>query len=282
MARIAEWLEKMDTRARLALVPGVPADDAILALMVHMASIDGVVRPEELTLLARVLPGRSSDALADWVARVVASPLDYEALRRALVTEDDRWKALRYTTRMAVRDRDLAEAEIAFLDRLARALSLPDNAVAKVSVEMTSRMTERVDGTELERTLKSIGWDAVQFADGEIASPDLVPYVPTDAHIVARIGVDKVEVMGVYEEGLVARFLEGPAFLTWRDIIACTHGSGLAESVRIHTEDGATRTFADRRLNGVVALIERMWIPEPPRNARPTVERRRGAAPESA
>jgi hypothetical protein len=228
-----------------------------------------------------VLPGRSPDALGDWVARVVATPLDYEALRQALVSEDDRWKAMRYTTRMAVRDRDLADAEVAFLDRLARALSLPDNAVAKVTVEMTGRMVDRVPADQLEVTLKSLGWDAVQFADGEIASPDLVPYVPSDARIVARIGVDKVEVMGVYEEGVVARFLEGPAFLSWRDIIACTHGSGLAESVRIHTEDGATRTFADRRLNGLVALIDRLWTPETPRNPRPTVERTRGAAPES-
>lgn len=278
MTRSQEMTDLLDSRVPRPLVPGKPGDDALLALLVHMAFSDGVVRNEELAFLARILPGRSKQALAEWVARVVAVPLDLEAIKRALPHEDDRWKVLRYATRMALQDGFLAPEERDMLIRLSEAMTLPSGAVVRVIEEVSERRTRVVDVARIQQALAALGWDAVQFAEGEVASPDLSPLVPEGAVVVRRVGLDKVEMMGIYREGIVARFQEGPAFLHWEEIVAVTHGQELSSPVRLHTEDGNTWSFVDRRMNGVSMLLDRIYADARKPSAPPKVERVRGDA----
>jgi hypothetical protein len=258
MTRVQEYFRLLENRTRHAITPGRPEDDAMLALMVYVAFSDGVIDDSEIRFLQRVLPGRNADALRDWVQQVVAHPLDVAAVAEALPSADSRWKGLRFAARMAWKDGNVAPQERQLLNELAEAMNLPNGAVQRVIREMTVLRNDRVRKDHLTEVLHSIGWGAVQFAEGPLCSPDLIGNVPSTATDVIRVGVDTVEVMAFYEEGFVARFREGPAFLYWTDIVAWTHGSGLGEPVQLHTEDGRIWTLVDRRVNGICTVLDRL------------------------
>ncbi len=258
MSRVEEYFRLLRNRSRSRITPGEPDDDALLALLVHMAFSDGDVHDQELAFLHRMLPGRDPEALRTWVRDVTSVPLPFEAIASALPSPDDRWKGLRFAARMAWSDGEVHPNERSLLDQLAVALELPDGAVERVLREMTHGRMERVSSDRLVSALESMGWGAVQFAGGQLCSPDLVGLVPEGATIVRRVGVDAVELMGIYEEGLVARFQEGAAFLHWRDIVAWTMGHGVGDGLSLHTEEGRVFTLVDRRASGVRALLDRI------------------------
>ena len=258
MTRVQEYFRLLENRPRHAITPGRPEDDAMLALMVYVAFSDGVVDDSEIRFLQRVLPGRNADALRAWVGQVVAKPLDIQAVAEALPSADSRWKGLRFAARMAWKDGRVAKQERKLLMELSTAMDLPAGAVDRVVREMTVLRNDKVRKERLTEILRSIGWGAVQFADGALCSPDLISSVPTTATSVIRVGLDTVEVMAFYEEGFVARFREGPAFLYWTDVVAWTHGSGLGEPIQLHTEDGRIWTLVDRRVNGICTVLDRL------------------------
>lgn len=241
-----------------SLRPGRPRDDAIFALLAMMAHCDGTLADEELEMMQAVLPGRSIPALRQWIAQVGATSVDFHTIRQVLDTDDRRWIALQFCARMATRDNHLHDREVALMQRIARELQLPEGAVDKVLQQRRARDAGRYERQALLHALKNGPWGAARIVPGSIASADLKACVPESSVPVARVGVDRTEVMGLYEEGVVARFLEGTDFLHWHHIVGCSHGSGLAASLKIHTDDGRTRHLADARLSGLRMLIEGM------------------------
>jgi hypothetical protein len=258
MNRVEEYFQLLQRSAQRTLTPGQTEDDALLALMVHMAFSDGHVHDNEIAFLAQVLPGRSEQALQEWVTQVSLDPAPLRAIADAFPTADEKWKGLRFAARMAWKDGEVSGDERELLDTLATHMALPKGAVDRVIHEMKGMNLAGVPASELRKHLHDIGWHSVQFAAGSLCSPDLIPLVPMGATLVSRLGLDSVEVMAFYEEGLLARFREGTAFLRWRTIVAWTHGTGLGDTVRLHTEDGRTWTLVDQRTNGLCVLLQRI------------------------
>ena len=250
--------DTLELRAGSELEAGRPADDALLVLLASMACSDGEVHDKELDFLVKVRRDLGSrEAVRSW-ALSAAQPLDPAALAKAITSPDDRWKTLRFAARMAWKDGELADEERRDLDALAAALSLPPMAVDRVLREMSPDDGNRFTAERILRTLMDIHWDAVQLASGALCSEDLHAAVPPTAEVVARVGLEKVEVMALCTEGLVARFQEGAAFLAWGELVTYTRGRGLGSSVQLHTEDGRSYTLVDQRLSGLCMLLDRL------------------------
>jgi hypothetical protein len=155
------------------------------------------------------------------------------------------------------------------------ALDLPDGAVERVLHEVRGQGGE-VQETVLIDAIKGIGWDAVQLASGPLES-DLAPVAPPGAVPVARVGLDNVEVMGFFRQGLVARFLEGIVWLAWDDIVTYTRVPTFGAAVQLHTEDGHTYTLVDSRMRGLGMLLDRIYGADRPAGGpAPVVHKVRG------
>ncbi len=273
MRRISAVVDLLDSHAGSHLKPGVPADDALLELLGHMAIRDDVFDEAEIDLLAGVLPGWNATALHAWLGRVASSTLDFQRIATALATDDQRWTALRWVGRMALADGHLDEEELVLLEELASTLELPGDAVRRVLGEERGR-TATVSPEEIETALTLVTWDAVDFAQGDVESRDLRRVRPPNTTPVWRVGVDGAEVLGLYCEGLVARFLEGPAWISWDALVGTSRGAGLESSVRLHTDDGRIWSLVDARMGGLTRVVDRLRGPQPTASgAMPVIER---------
>jgi hypothetical protein len=257
MPRLDDSLE-LQAPSRSALTPGRPADDALLRLLAHMAYSDGIVHDDELEFLARVRPGLNPDQLRDWALKHGGAELDLDSVVSALETPDEQWKCLRYAARMAWKDAELADEERELLARLARGMKLPDGAVSRVLDEMAPDDGKRFAEARILKCLMEIHWDAVQLASGDLVSEDLLAVTPHSTGVVARIGLESVEVMAVCTGGISGRFLEGAAFLSWSDIVTYTRTFELGSAVRLHTETGASYCLVDGRLTGLAVFLDRL------------------------
>lgn len=276
MARVDEIVDFINGDERGRFQPGHPADDALLALLVHMAFSDGVVDDNEIAFLQRMLPGRSSRSLREWVSNVGRQPLDYEAVLAVAPTPDDRWKCLRFAALMGWRDGHLAVEEEQFLEKLAAALEMPAGAVTRV-FEETRPQRSVVDKARLLAALQEIHWDSVQLAEGDVVSPDLLDVIPAESKLVARIGVDSVEVLALFEDGLCGRFRQGVAYLKWTEIVSYSRGFGLGGAVDLFMADGSCWTLVDSRMTGVCPLLDRLFGAErKKRGPAPVVEHTHG------
>jgi hypothetical protein len=94
--------------------------------------------------------------------------------------------------------------------------------------------------------------------------------------MVCRVGLENVEMLAVFDHGVVARFREGISFLPWDDIVTYTRGFGLGTSVQLHTEDGQRHTLVDSRLSGIAVLLDRLFGLEREKGEPPVVELMRG------
>lgn len=274
MGRLGSGLQILESYAGSAIRRGEASDDALLALLVRMAGSDGHLDDGELAMLHGVLGGNESEAKA-YIRRVQAEPLDLNAVRAALDTDDRRWMTLRFLARMAGRDAQLTPSERGLLDDLARAFDMPEGSVERALREAEGPPAERLTAASLRAIVEAIGWDAAATDLSPVASQDLAAVVPAGAHAVMRIGVDQAEVLGLYEEGLVGRFLEGAAFLPWSTIVGCSRGRGLESSVRVFTEDGRIWSVVDSRLGALALIMDRLYrASDPPRpTQRPVISR---------
>lgn len=272
MAIVQDTLDLSGTAVSSLLTPGDPAADAILHLLAHMANSDGVLHEGEMDFLASLLPGRTPDALRRWVQEVGSEPPLLDEVADAITDSDMRWTCLRFTARMAWKDGELQEEERTFLSSLGATLGLPPFAVDRVLREMEPSLA-RFTTDRLIQVMKSVKWNAVKIASGPIASADLAAVAPPGDPCVCRIGLDKVEVMGLYEDGLSARFLEGPCFLAWSEIVSYNRGFGLGSSVRLVTEGGVSYNLVDSRLTGLCMVLDLLLGgDERPRGEAPKVE----------
>lgn len=247
------------------LTPGKASDDALLELLVYMAFSDGVFDDAEVEMLQTVLPGWTLDRVRAFIDEITKRDLDLDDLASHLESDDDKWTALRFAARMAQRDEVVEPQERTFLSDLARAMGLSDEAVDRALREGDG--FTRIDPFALRELLDAYPWEAADFAEGAVQSLDLVPEVPEGAVGVCRVGVDGAEVMGLYAEGVVARFLEGPKFLSWGSIVSTSRGTGLVQGVRLHTEDGRIWTLVDARLGGIQMILDRLYRSRAPEDA---------------
>jgi hypothetical protein len=257
VADVQDTLDLSGAPVPSVLTPGDPAADAILHLLAHMAYSDGVLHDGEMGFLAGILPGRTPEALRSWVRDVGSEPPLLDEVARAIENDDLRWTCLRFTARMAWKDGDIQQQELDFLDTLRTTLGLPPFAVDRVVREMEPS-TARFTTARLIEVMQSVRWNAVQIASGPIASGDLAAVAPPNEPCVCRVGLDKVEVMGIYEGGLSARFLEGPCFLLWSEIVSYSRGFGLGAAVRLLTEGGVAFTLVDSRLTGICLVLDHL------------------------
>jgi len=223
-----------------------------------MACSDGVVHDDELEFLARVRPGLNRNQLRDWALKHGGDELELAGVISALTTPDEQWKCLRYAARMAWKDAELADEERELLNRLADGMKLPSGAVERVLAEMSPDDGQRYTEERILKCLMEIHWDAVQLASGELVSADLLAVTPHSTRLVARIGLESVEIMAICTGGISARFLEGAAFLAWSDIVTYTRTFELGSSIRLHTETGASHTLVDGRLAGLAVFLDRL------------------------
>ena len=275
MRRVQRMKNLLGSTAGSSIQPGHPPDDALLELLIHMASSDGMFQDAEVEMLESVLSSWSSAQVRALIGQVAARTLDLDLLAAKLETDDDRWRALRFAARMASRDGHIDDDERKFLTSMADALNIGAGGLERIEREMLGPPANRLNALWLRMLFSKFSWDAADFADGGVLSRDLLPVVPEGAEAVMRIGVDSAEVMGIYKEGIVARFLEGPAFLEWTDIIALTSGVGLESSVRIHTLDGRIWSLVDARMSGIKLVFDRLYrpdeVPEELRATRPNL-----------
>jgi len=250
-------LETLDLEAGAALVPGRPADDALLGLLASMACSDGNVHEAELDFLVKVRPGVSRDAVRTW-ALEHAAPIDPDAIAGIITDADDRWKTLRFAARMAWKDGELADEEQQLLVDLAGAMQLSEVAVDQVLREMAPDDGRRFTSDRMLRMLMDVHWDAVQLAGGTLVSEDLLAVMPEGSELVARVGLDRVEIMALTTGGIVGRFQQGAAYIRWDELVTYTRSFGLGASVSLHTEDGRTYSLVDSRLSGIGPLLDRL------------------------
>lgn len=241
-----------------ALEPGRPEDDALLMLLASMACSDGEIHERELDFLSKLRPDLGSrDEVAQWTLQN-ARPVDLSWLAGIIRRPDHQWKTLRYAARMAWMDGELAAEERRDLEALAHALQLPDGSVDRVLREMSPDDGERFTPDRILRTLMESHWDAVQLAAGQLTSPDLVAVSPPNHEVVARVGLERVEVLALCTQGIVGRFQEGAAFVAWGDLVTTTYEPGLGSAVCLHTESGQQFTLVDQRMSGLAGLLHRL------------------------
>lgn len=276
MAEVVDTLDLTGAVVSSVLTPGDPAADAILHLLAHMANSDGVLHRGEMDFLATILPGRSEQALEEWVRDLGSEEPALDQVARAIDNDDMRWTCLRFTARMAWQDGELQDEENVFLAQLAAKLGLPTFAVDRVLREMRPSAA-RFTPDRIIAVMQAVKWDAVQIASGPIATADLAAVAPPGTNSVCRVGLDKQEVLGIYETGLSARFLEGPCYLGWSEIISYNRDFGLGAAVKIVTEGGVVYTLVDARLTGICPVLDRLLGgDERPKGNAPVVELVRG------
>ncbi len=241
------------------LESGDSGDEALLALLAYMASSDGEVHDHELAFLQRILPGRDRDSLRAWaMEHVSASELDVDYVVGSIRPIDEQWKCLRYAARMAWKDGTVTDDERELLTRLAEGFGLPAGAVDRVLRETRVRDSARLDRDLILRAVQAPRWESVQLAGGQLVSEDLIAVLPLGADLVARVGVDRVEVMAMCTTGLVGRFAEGPAFLPWDDLVSYTRSFAIGQAITLHSEDGSSYTVVDSRMGGLALVIDRL------------------------
>ncbi len=258
MTRVDDFLDLVDNPSRRALTPGDPADDALLALMVHVAFSDGTVEEGELRFLQRVLPGRDPEQLLAWVRQVGSQPLDVAAVGAALPDADARWKAVRFAARMAWKDGEIQDEERALLQRLADGLALGEGAVEQVLSGILGRRGALPTAERLAEVLDGVTWNSVQVLDEPVSGP-IARVAPQGGHPVRTVAVDDVVVAAFFTEGLAAHFLEGTAFLAWDDLVTYTRVATLGAAVQLHTEDGRTWSLVDARMRGLTLVLDRLF-----------------------
>ena len=272
MAPMDEQLE-LTAHSRSVFRDDNPSDEALLALLAYMASSDGDVHERELAFLGRLLPDRRSEDLREWaLAHQAAGELDIAFVCSRIRAGADQWTCLRFAARMAWKDGSVDPDEQKLLDQLVAGFGLPSSAVDRVLREMAPFDAAKFSRERIIDAMKDPRWDTVQMAGGPMVSPDLIAVLPADVSVVVRLGIDRIEVAGLGTGGIVARFRDGPAFVSWDDLVSYTRSLSLGAALTLHTEDGRAYHFVDARLGGLAMVFDRLFGGTPMMEAEPTVE----------
>jgi hypothetical protein len=257
--------------------PARPSDEALLSLLAYVAGSDGQIHDREVELLRRLFPDVPAAKLrAEAERRRHASDFALLAIADQFKSDDQRWTGLRFAARMAWRDGRLDDAERKLLADVATAMALPGGAVDRVLREMQPDRRERLSPERMVRLVQDIRWDAVQLASGALVSPDLGALVPAGSEVVVRIGIDRVEVLALCTDGLLARFQDGAAFVAWDDLVSYGRDGALGTGVRLTTEDGRDYVLVDHRLTGLCRFLDRLFDDRERTRGAPIVSRLRG------
>ncbi|MEL6347361.1 MAG: TerB family tellurite resistance protein, partial [Myxococcota bacterium] len=116
--RVAQWIDALQNPSS-QLKSTHPADDALFAMLVHVAYADGTVDEEEFDRLMRVSPGLELGAVLSRVVDEANEPMNFEGLFIALPDREDRDLLMKLATTMALSDDHIAVDESEFLQRLA-------------------------------------------------------------------------------------------------------------------------------------------------------------------
>ncbi|MBT3222952.1 MAG: hypothetical protein HN348_28070 [Proteobacteria bacterium] len=257
MARADEYLALLDDPDAPVPIPEHPADEGLLAILVHLACADGMVQEEEFELFEQIRPGMGAGEILAWVADVASTELDLQAVGSQLPTDEDRIAALRFAARLAWADNVLAFEEAKKLRQIARAFELHDDIIEDVMNEIVARPSSTVTGQEIQdaidQTLK------LDVARKSSLFSELHQVVPPGATPIAGVLVDGKEQVGLYDTGLAAHFVEGPHYIGWDDIELYTRVRVFGASLRIITKDGQTLTVENKRLRGIGELLDRIY-----------------------
>ena len=260
MSRIDAYLQLIDEPSRPALSDAHPDDDVLLGLLAHLAFADGVVRDDEVALLRRVRPSLSADAARGWAEAASRNPLDVPALLRALPNEPERWAAVRVAARMVALDGDVASAERAQLLRLARAFGFSDAVVDRAIHEVVA-VVDRASPDAVTDALRQMFWDAL-VPDREPLGSALAAAVPAGCRLVCRVSVRTAatdeEVGGVFAEGILLPFDDGPAFVRWDTVDGYTRVPVPGAAFHLRT-GGRVRSVSDPRLRDLGALLDAVY-----------------------
>jgi hypothetical protein len=257
MARVDQFLQIIDDPSLPALSDRHPHDEVLLGLLVHLATSDGVVHGDEFALLRHVRPGLDEGELLAWVSERSAEPFEPSTLALVLTTPEERWSGLRFAARMVCLDGDVADEERAELVRIAAELQLPDTAVQTVIDEVVATVV--ATPARVADALRHMLWDSLVPERDELDS-DLASVVPQGAELVCRVVLkaDDTEVAGLLQEGLVARFDDGPAFVRWVDIRAYTRVPVPGAAFHLHTAAGK-HSVTDPRLGELGRLLDAVY-----------------------
>ena len=264
MSRADDFLALVDDPGALPpLLGDHSADELLMDLLVHLACSDGLVQDEEFSFLRAVYPDRSDADILLWVADTASKPVDLEGLSQTLGQDREQaLGALRFAARLAWADRVLDTGEKAMLAALTEALNLSGDDLETALDEVVGTPSgDEVPPEKVAEAFRGMAWRAVSPEDAALYT-DLAEVVPEGAVPVARLLVDGMEQVGLYDLGLAAKFIEGPRFVRWADVALYTRVPVLGATLRVLTMSGQTLTVADPRLQEVGSLLDRVYASE--------------------
>ena len=122
MKRIEQYQRILRRRQTVPLNGRHPIDPMLRSLLVHAAFADAKVEPDELAVLALIIPERPIDQLEAWVATEASKPLDFAPIRAAVPKRSDRISLIRLVHTMVHIDQDAVSSELTLIDNITQAL----------------------------------------------------------------------------------------------------------------------------------------------------------------
>lgn len=262
MSRVRAFLDRIDDPSLPPLPLGDPRDAPLLALLVHLATVDGQVHGDEFALLQRLRPDLEPGALLTWVSEVAAAPLDLDAIVAATSSVDERWDVLRLAARMVGMDGELDQEEAARLGELARKLGLPVDA-ARRSLEDVIASAGAVTVQQVRDGLRTMRWRGLTPSHRPL-DPALAGRGPEGQSLctmwTAATGTEESDpVAAVYPDGLWAVFDEGPAWIRWVDLRHYTRVPVPHAAFHLRTWDDRLLSATDEHMRDLGVLIDRIY-----------------------
>ena len=122
MKRIDQYQRILRRRQTVPLVGDHPIDGVLRSLLVHAVFADKIMAPEELDMLALLIPEIPLEELPAWVETEANQPLDLDAIRAAFPIRSDRYALIRLVHTMVNVDHDADASEVTLLQNLTTAL----------------------------------------------------------------------------------------------------------------------------------------------------------------
>lgn len=259
MARVDDYLHLIDDPTAPPLAAGEPDDEALHALLVHLAVSDGEIGDDEFALLQRVRSDLAPGELLEWAVDLAATPLDPALVAPVARTGEERWSLLRFAARMVCLDGEVAPAELEVIEELADALGLPSDATRRVVDEVVARAGQ-ISGDRVRDALRHMLWRRLVPSRDPLEGA-LAEVVPDGVEAVCSLHLDGDEVAGLFVEGLVARFRTDdgepvPTFVRFDQVATWTRVPVPGAAFHLRTRDGTSYSVRDHRLMELGALLD--------------------------